>query len=129
MLISINKIPTNSLSCFSIGVPLFSPSSKNKMGRLFPRARANPPVKRIVCVSQKHFPHLRYIGEKAFYLYTELRKSLGTWLQEISSCSSLTVLPGPAWVLLSKKYILFPSALYVQICQKKSKDGLRYSAL
>ena len=26
---------------------------------------------------------------------------------------ALTVLPGPAWVLLSKKYILFPGALYV----------------
>ncbi len=25
-----------------------------------------------------------------------------TWFQEISSCSCLTVLPGPAWVLLSK---------------------------
>ena len=25
-----------------------------------------------------------------------------TWLREISSCSFLTVLPGPAWVLLSK---------------------------
>ena len=25
-----------------------------------------------------------------------------TWLREISSCSCLTVLPGPAWVLLSK---------------------------
>ena len=24
------------------------------------------------------------------------------------------VLPGPAWVLLSKKYILFPGALYYQ---------------
>ena len=33
---------------------------------------------------------------------TEPRKSLGTWLREISSCSSLTYLPGPAWVLLSK---------------------------
>ena len=33
---------------------------------------------------------------------TELRKRLGTWLQEISSCSCLMFLPGPAWVLLSK---------------------------
>ena len=31
---------------------------------------------------------------------------------EISSCSYLTVLPDPAWVLLSNKYILFPGALY-----------------
>ena len=33
---------------------------------------------------------------------TEPIKSLGTWLRAISSCSCLTVLPGPAWVLLSK---------------------------
>ena len=26
------------------------------------------------------------------------------WLQELSSCSCLTVLPGSAWVLLSKTY-------------------------
>ena len=35
-------------------------------------------------------------------IFTEPRKSLGTWLREISSCSCLTFLPGPAWVLLSK---------------------------
>ena len=28
--------------------------------------------------------------------YAEPRKSLGTWLREISSCSCLTFLPGPA---------------------------------
>ena len=33
---------------------------------------------------------------------TEPRKSLGTWLREISSSSCLTFLPGPAWVLLNK---------------------------
>ena len=33
-------------------------------------------------------------------------------VREISSCSCLTVLPGTAWVLLSKKYILFPGTLY-----------------
>ena len=44
--------------------------------------------------------------------HTELRKSLGTWLREISSCSCLTFLPGPAWVLLSKICIYFFSALY-----------------
>ena len=37
---------------------------------------------------------------------------VSTWLREVSSCSCLTVLPGPAWVLLSKKYILFLGALY-----------------
>ena len=34
----------------------------------------------------------------------------------ISSCSCLIVLPGPAWVLLSKKYMLFPGALYILYC-------------
>ena len=43
---------------------------------------------------------------------TELRKSLGRWLREISSCSCLTFLPGPAWVLLSKICKYFFSALY-----------------
>ena len=45
---------------------------------------------------------------------TEGEINVCTWLREISSCSCLTVLPGPAWVLLSKKYILFPGALYTQ---------------
>ena len=43
---------------------------------------------------------------------TEHPENVCTWLRDISSCSCLTVLPGPAWVLLSKKYILFPGALY-----------------
>ena len=33
---------------------------------------------------------------------TEMRFILCTWLGEISSCSFLTVLPGPAWVLFNK---------------------------
>ena len=33
---------------------------------------------------------------------TEMRFILCTWLVEISSCSFLTVLPGPAWVLIIK---------------------------
>ena len=33
---------------------------------------------------------------------TETRFNLSTWLGEISSCSCLTVLTGPAWVLLNK---------------------------
>ena len=44
---------------------------------------------------------------------TEPRKSLGTWLWEISSCSCLTFLSGPAWVLLSKIYKPFWGSLYV----------------
>ena len=35
-------------------------------------------------------------------LHTEMRFILCTWFGEISSCSCLTALPGPAWVLLNK---------------------------
>ena len=35
-------------------------------------------------------------------VHTEMRFNLCTWLGEISSCSCLTVLPGPAWVLPNK---------------------------
>ena len=48
-------------------------------------------------------------------LCTEPRKSLGTWLREISSCSCLTFLPGSVWVLLSKICQYFFSALYNKI--------------
>ena len=41
------------------------------------------------------FPHID--GET-----TEMRFNLCTWLGEISSCPCLTVLLGPAWVLLNK---------------------------
>ena len=33
---------------------------------------------------------------------TEMRFNLCTWFDEVSSCSSLTVLPGTGWVLLNK---------------------------
>ena len=36
--------------------------------------------------------------------YTERQIKVCMWLREISSCSCLTVLPGPPWVLLSKTY-------------------------
>ena len=35
-------------------------------------------------------------------VYTEMRFNLCMWLSEISSCSCLSVLPVPAWVLLNK---------------------------
>ena len=42
---------------------------------------------------------------RSFYDHcTEMRFNLCTWLGEIYSCSCLTVLPGPAWVLLNKIY-------------------------
>ena len=37
-------------------------------------------------------------------------------LQEISSCSCSTALPGPAWVLISKIYLLFSRSLYSRNC-------------
>ena len=42
---------------------------------------------------------------------TEKRIMVGTWLREISSCSSLTVLSGFAWVLLNKIYQPFFTSL------------------
>ena len=42
-----------------------------------------------------------------------MRFILCTWLGEISSCSFLTVLPGPAWVLLNKFCKEYISSLYV----------------
>ena len=38
----------------------------------------------------------------ALKIATEMRFILCTWFGELSSCSFLTVLPGPAWVLLNK---------------------------
>ena len=43
--------------------------------------------------------------------HTEHPDNVCMWLREISYCSCLTVLPGSACVLLSKKYILFPGSL------------------
>ena len=48
-------------------------------------------------------------------LSTEGEIKVCTWLREISSCSCLTVLPGPAWVLLSKtNKPLFPPLYNVE---------------
>ena len=44
---------------------------------------------------------------------TTLEKAC-TWLGEISSCSCLTFLTGPGWVLLSKIYKPFPGSLYLR---------------
>ena len=43
---------------------------------------------------------------------TERQIKVCTWSREISSCSCLTVLPGPARVLLSKTYITLFAPLY-----------------
>ena len=44
---------------------------------------------------------------------TEIGWKTCTWLREICSCYCLHVLPGPAWVLLSKICILFSRSLYL----------------
>ena len=74
-----------------------------------------------------HYKPQVYIGMQGYFLMgrfpncnlilsgfhcTEPRKSLGTWLREISSYSCLTFLSGPAWVLLSKICKDLFSALY-----------------
>ena len=44
---------------------------------------------------------------------TEDPEKACTWLRELSSCSCLNALPGPAWDLLSKIYKPFAGALYL----------------
>ena len=51
-----------------------------------------------------------------FKYCTEIGLKACTWLGEISSCSCLTALPDPAWVLLSKNYKPFSSPLqYISV--------------
>ena len=49
--------------------------------------------------SNCEFPN---IPDKRYKHSTDMRFNLCTWLGEISSCSCLIILPGAAWVLLSK---------------------------
>ena len=54
-------------------------------------------------------------GRRPFSMYrvcTEGEIKVCTWLQEISSFSCLTVLPGPAWLLLNKICVPLFWALY-----------------
>ena len=61
----------------------------------------------------RHSPLKRSPVLKLVNVCTEGEIKVCTWLREISSCSYLTVLPGPAWVLLSKtNEPLFPP-LYI----------------
>ena len=52
------------------------------------------------------------LREPCLLCITEGEIKVCTWLREISSCSCLTVLPGPAWLLLNKICILFLGPLY-----------------
>ena len=50
-------------------------------------------------------------------------------MREISSCSCLTVLPGPVWLLLNKIYIPLFRALYSQVDAAEGRDlSLRHDA-
>ena len=46
------------------------------------------------------------------------------WFGEISSCSCLTALPGPTWVLLSKIYKPFPGSLYSKQKMQEAEEKL-----
>ena len=48
-----------------------------------------------------------------------------TWFNEICSCSCLHVLPGPAWVLLSKIYKPFMGSLYIGLWKAKGVNMRR----
>ena len=49
---------------------------------------------------------------------TEMKKFLCTWLGEVCYSCSLTVLPGPAWVVLNHvlQRIFFTSVLMAKLC-------------
>ena len=49
------------------------------------------------------------------FVRTEGEIKVCTWLREICSCSCLTVLPGPAWVLLNKICKEYISSLYIHV--------------
>ena len=59
---------------------------------------------------------------------TEIGKKACMWLREICSCSCLTALPGPAWVLLSKIYkLLADLCTQLLYCFPCLPVGLRFS--
>ena len=49
---------------------------------------------------------------QAMFIYTDAREMACMWLGEFSSCSWLTFLQVPAWVLLNWIYKPFPGSLY-----------------
>ena len=74
-------------------------------GKLGPKKLADALIERIEPSSRSHCAgdySKRGIRGIRIYVYTEMRFVLCTWLGEISSCSFLTVLPEPTWVLLNK---------------------------
>ena len=69
------------------------------------------------------YPQIRKSLILSCGVYTEHPENVCMWLREISSCSCLTVLPGPAWVLLSKIYTLFPGALYIVYLRRQDASS------
>ena len=47
---------------------------------------------------------------------------VGTWLGELYHCSSLPVLPGPAWVLISNILHTIISGSVCQVTRELTKD-------
>ena len=64
-------------------------------------------------LTQKPGTSTRILSKINLALYSESLKGLFfTWLWDFSSCSCLSALPGPSWVLLSKTYKPFSLPLY-----------------
>ena len=67
-------------------------------------------AKQVFCYERRRFIAFQYLLGASLlhkpyfgtFISTEMRYILCTQFGEIYSCSSLTVLPGPAWVLLNK---------------------------
>ena len=57
-------------------------------------------------------------------LHTEPGIKACTWLREISSCSCLTIMPGPAWLLLNKICVPLFWALYIMNCLAAGRTQL-----
>ena len=72
-----------------------------------------------LCLSTGHGLD-RYRSDPLTHVYRSYRDRLKgfMWLREFCSCSCLPVLPGPAWVLLSKICILFCRSLYLRLIRK-----------
>ena len=60
-------------------------------------------------------------SRREYLTRTEIRFNLCTWLGEISSCSCLTVLPGPAWVLLKSVKIKFHLCMWPSLTAYKNR--------
>ena len=78
-----------------------------------------PTTKHTGCRPATHRGLLR--AELFSKIITEKQIKVCTWLREFCSCSCLTVLPGPSWLLLSKTC----KSLFTPLYRLATKDSAR----